>query len=192
MILPLITLQGHRLNPFDRLETPTSRQTLGQILRPENLEESDRPPRDLDRSSGEFLLPLGREYVVSLSSKIELFVPSRGRDVLFAAFPPPSMAPVTAGFWPFICPDSGPKYARSEKIPAPAFRCLGANLNENMIILPRQLPDLINAGAKNKFVLDPNDLVYIPTEGIKRRLNPWNTFEHQYVLYSSPNNRSVT
>ena len=67
------------------------------------------------------------------------------------------MAPVTAGFWPFICPDSGPKYARSEKIPAPAFRCLGGNLNGNMTVLHRQLPDLTNAVVKNGFVLDTND-----------------------------------
>ena len=67
------------------------------------------------------------------------------------------MAPVTAGFWPFISPDSGPTYARSEKIPAPAFRCLGGNLNVNMTVLHRQLPDLTNARAKNKFVLDTNE-----------------------------------
>ena len=32
-----------------------------------------------------------------LLAKIEFVAPSRGRHVLFAAFPPPSMAPVAAG-----------------------------------------------------------------------------------------------
>ena len=96
----------------------------------------------------------------SVLSKIEFPAPSSGRHVLFAALPPPSMAPVAAGFWPFICPDSGPKYARSEKIPATAFRYLGGTLNAKMTVLHRQLGDLIVSQAENGLVLDTNELEY--------------------------------
>ncbi len=37
--------------------------------------------------------------------------PAGRRHILFATLASPSMAALTAGFWPFICPDSGPKYA---------------------------------------------------------------------------------
>ena len=94
--------------------------------------------------------------------KIEITFPGSGRPVFFAELLPPSMTLVAAGFWPFICPGSGPKFARSEKVSCQrrtSRPLLSANLggdliNAKMTVSHRQVPDLIVSRAENGLVLD--------------------------------------
>ncbi len=71
------------------------------------------------------------------------------------------MAPLTAGFRPFIYPDSGPKYDRSGKILDPAFRYLDENLNFEKHVVGRYVFDFTNPGPNKNFVLDTTALAYV-------------------------------